>query len=177
MLVVRGATAHLTVSYDDVLPNGITLADTVLASCAADRTTLAGLWIGTTAPSAIQVTLVAGPGGASHGGSNITCYVNNNTDAPGIVALIVAEVDEIFMSVQKAALGKSSSPTKTPRQSLTTAPACAYPSRRTRWPSARCTRAARSAASPGGWCPIETSLTIGGSDGQTGGATRVSGKS
>lgn len=110
MLVVRGTTAHFTISYDDVLPNGITLADAVLAACEADRTTLAGLWIGTIAPSAIQVTLVSGPGGASHGGSNITCYVNNNTDAPGIVALVVAEVDEIFMSVQKAALGKGFEP-------------------------------------------------------------------
>ena len=110
MMVVRGNTANFTISYDDSLGNGPALADALLASCEPDRTTLAGIWAGTPAPTQIQVSLVPGGGGGFHVGTNITCYVNNNSDAPGVSALLVAEVDECFMSAQKAILGKGFEP-------------------------------------------------------------------
>jgi hypothetical protein len=110
MLVLRGNTAHFSVYYDDTLANGIALADAVLAHCEPDLTTLAGIWVGTPVPAAFQVSLVPGAGGGFHVGTNITCYVTITSDALGISALLVAEVDEVFMSTQKAALGKGFDP-------------------------------------------------------------------
>ncbi len=110
MIVLAGNTAHFTVSYDDTLPNGLALANAILARCEADLNTLAGFWVGTPVPAAFRVTIQPGAGGAFHAGTNITEFANNSTDAPGIAALLVAEVDEVFMSVQKAALGKGFDP-------------------------------------------------------------------
>ena len=110
MIVPGGSTAHFNVSYDDTLPNGQALANDALARCEADLTTLAGIWVGTPVPTNFQVTIVPGGGGAYHVGTNITMYANNNTDAPGISSLLVAEVAEVFMSEQKAALGHGFDP-------------------------------------------------------------------
>ena len=110
MVVLAGNTAHFAVYYDDTLPNGLALANAILGRCEADLNTLAGIWVGTPVPAAFQVTIQPGPGGAFHAGTNITEFANAGTDAQGITALLVAEVDEVFMSTQKAALGKGFDP-------------------------------------------------------------------
>jgi hypothetical protein len=110
MIIPGGSTVHFNVSYDDTLANGQTLANDVLGRCEADLSTLAGIWAGTPVPNNFQVTIVPGGGGAYHVGTNITMYANNNTDAPGISSLLVAEADEVFMSEQKAALGHGFDP-------------------------------------------------------------------
>lgn len=106
MIVPAGNTAHFNVSYDDSLSYAQTLANDVLSRCEADLATLAGIWSGTPVAASFQVTIVNGGGGGAHTGTDITLHANSNQDAPGVSALLVAEVDEVFMSQQIAVLGK-----------------------------------------------------------------------
>jgi hypothetical protein len=135
MLVPAGNTANFAVFYDTAAPNGAALAADVLNRCESDRTKLGAIWPpGTQAPIGIQVTIVAGAGGAFHAGANVTLYVNNNSDAFGVQSLLVAEVDEMFMSNQEAALGKGFNPGSSHGEGLSRVLAAAlYPDIAGRW--------------------------------------------
>jgi hypothetical protein len=110
MIVPAGSTAHFNVSYESSLAYTQALATDVLNRCEADLATLAGIWTATPVPATLNVTIVNGGGGGSHVGTDITLHSNSNTDAPGISSLLVAEVDEVFMSEQVGALGKGFNP-------------------------------------------------------------------
>jgi hypothetical protein len=105
-----GSTAHFTVCYDNTLPNGPALAQAVVGRCEQDLSSLAAFWTGTTPPTGIEVSIVAGGGGAFHSGTKVTMLANKNTDGQGLSGLLVAEVSEVFMSIQEAALGKGYNP-------------------------------------------------------------------
>jgi len=110
MIVPVGSTSHFNVLYDDSLSYAQALASDVLNSCEADLSTLSGIWVGTVVPASFQVTIINGGGGGFHSGTNITLHASSTQDAPGISSLLVAEVDEVFMSQQLAVLGKGFNP-------------------------------------------------------------------
>lgn len=101
----RGSTAHFTVNYDSALgADGVTLADAMLGSCEADYARLQGYFGGITPPGLpflIHVTTDAS--GASHASCAGTEISVGGRSAPGVDAafaraLLVAEVDEVFMA-------------------------------------------------------------------------------
>ena len=120
MIVNLPPTAHFTISYDDTIaananhPSGAVLAQSVLDYCEYDYSRLAALFGVVLQPQnlPIQVTIVAGTGGASNDGAGaiatgqkpeITATVSVNTGylEPGLIEpLVVAELAEIFMAAQ-----------------------------------------------------------------------------
>lgn len=108
-LTAGGSTAHFTICYDPSLPNGQTLSNDLLANCEQDLARLQSIWPGTPSAASFQVSIRVGAG-ASHVGSDITVNATASTDGLGLPGLLVAEVDEIFMSTQEAMLGKGFNP-------------------------------------------------------------------
>jgi hypothetical protein len=108
-MIQRGTTTHFVVSYDEQLAvNGIDaipLADAELARCEADYATLVS-WFAVTPPAAnlpIHVNLMwaGGVGGGNNNGvSTINCNITATSDDFNVNELAVAELAEIFMTVQ-----------------------------------------------------------------------------
>lgn len=111
MMVQAGISQYqrFVVNYDNSLSNGLSLANSVLASCEQDYLQLQGLFGGIPLfndPSKniyviCTINLVPGTGGGSNNGvQEINCYVGVSTDAVGLSSLVVAELSEIFMVKQ-----------------------------------------------------------------------------
>jgi hypothetical protein len=120
MIVSLPPTAHFAISYDDTIAannnhaSGAALAQSVLDYCEYDYARLAALFGVILQPQnlPIQVTIVAGAGGASNNGITAipagqppvitgTVAPDNGYLEPGLIEpLVVAELAEIFMAAQ-----------------------------------------------------------------------------
>jgi hypothetical protein len=98
-----GTTAHFAVSYLTTLgQKGATLAQAILQNCERDYTTLQQIFGGITPrrlPFVVQIT--ADSSGASHStclGTDVMLGGRSGSNVDFIRALLVAEVDEVFMA-------------------------------------------------------------------------------
>jgi hypothetical protein len=99
-----GSTAHFTVSYDNSITNGPSLAKAVLDRCEADYAQLVS-WFGGITPGNLPFTIYIDPGtfGAYHASCDATelhlaAFDGNNGDLLNM--LNVAEADEVMMAAQ-----------------------------------------------------------------------------
>ena len=112
--VIDGTTDHFVVAHDDNVPNGQALARSVLDSCENYYTKLKEIFGGVEPPPGIPVLypdigvpfhihIRVGTTGATHGGCNNTSiWVDafSGNDTTLIDALVVMEIDEVFMAAQ-----------------------------------------------------------------------------
>jgi hypothetical protein len=107
-LTNRGSTLHFTVSYDNSLIDGPTIADAVLAACEKDYSTLQRDFGGITPGNLpFNINILPGDFGASHATCAATTLSIGAQSAPGVnipfmLSLVVAEEDEVF----EAAIGR-----------------------------------------------------------------------
>jgi hypothetical protein len=112
-MILAGGTPNFTVSYDDSITvangyqaSGLAFAQAVLATCENDFAIFSNLFGGIMPAAAslpFEVSLVPGPGGASHPGclsTAITCFISHNSDTVGVPLTLDAEVAEVFMATQ-----------------------------------------------------------------------------
>jgi hypothetical protein len=113
MLIMYGSTSNFTVAYDSTLtgganPDGKALSQAIVDYCEYDLQRLS-LLFGNILPPAtsLPITINLLPATPTQGGgwnnlvNLIRCYCNANTQPAGLEGLVVAELAEIFMALQK----------------------------------------------------------------------------